>query len=70
MDILYIAMAMTIIGQITVGHSFFIGQGLFLAANIIYLLRDFRLKRPVADKVKNSCFTAITLGIIVLEIIL
>lgn len=70
MDILYVAMAMTIIGQVTVGHSFFLGQGLFLVANLIYLMRDFKLERPKADKIKNTCFTAITLGCILLEIII
>lgn len=68
-DILYIAMALTIIAQTTVGASFFIGQGLFLVANIIYTCRDFALKRPRADKIKNVSFTAITIGIILARLL-
>jgi uncharacterized membrane protein YhhN len=69
-DVLYIAMVLTIVGQITVGNAFYFGQGAFLLANIIYTSRDFYLKRPVADKVKNICFTAITIGVIILQIIM
>lgn len=67
-DVLYIAMALTIIGQITVGNLFYLGQGAFLLANITYTARDFYLKRPSADKIKNISFTAITIGVIILQI--
>lgn len=68
-DILYLAMACTIIGQCLVGNSFFIGQGLFLGANATYLIRDFFLGRPKADKIKNTAFTAITFGLILMRLV-
>lgn len=55
----------SICGQVTIGMSFLLGQGLFLAANIIALTRNFVLHRPVADKVKDGCLTALTLGLII-----
>lgn len=66
-DILYIAMILTIVGQCVVGKSFYFGQFAFLIANVIYLCRDFVLRRPRADKIKNICFTGITLGVILIE---
>ena len=55
----------SIAGQVTIGASFLLGQGLFLAANIVALTRNFVLHRPIADKIKDSCLTAITIGLIV-----
>lgn len=55
----------SICGQTTIGMSFLLGQSLFLAANIIALTRNFVLHRPVADKVKDGCLTALTLGLII-----
>ena len=68
-DVLYIAMAITVIGQCIVGNNVLIGQGLFLVSNITYLCRDFYLHRPIADKIKNTLFTAITIGIILFNLI-
>ena len=68
-DVLYIAMFMTVLGQCVVGNIFYVGQGLFLIANVIYLIRDFKLGRPKADKIKNTLFTAITVGIILMQLI-
>lgn len=68
-DVLYIAMFMTVLGQCVVGNIFYMGQGLFLTANVIYLIRDFKLGRPKADKIKNTLFTAITVGIILMQLI-
>ena len=68
-DVLYVAMFMTVLGQCIVGNMFYVGQGLFLTANVIYLTRDFKLNRPKADKIKNTLFTAITVGIIVMQLI-
>ena len=45
-----------------------VGQGAYLLGNIINVIRDFKLGRPRADKVKNICFTAITVGLIILYI--
>lgn len=62
------ALALTIFGQIVVGASFLLGQGVWLVANILSLVRDFVLHRPPADKIKNGALTAITAGLIFLSV--
>lgn len=59
-----LALAGTIAGQVVVGASFLVAQSIWLAANILSLVRDFILHRPVADKVKNASLTALTAGLI------
>ena len=65
----YVILGLLLIGQVTVGWAFFIGQGAYLIGNTINLIRDFKLGRPVADKIKNTCFAAITIGLIVIKLI-
>ena len=62
-------LAMTIAGQVLVGGNYLIGQGIWFVANVIALVRDFVLKRPVADKIKNTCMTALTAGLIAFYLI-
>lgn len=64
----YAVMALLLIGQVTVGWLFMVGQGAYLIGNMLNVIRDFKLDRPKADKVKNICFTAITVGLIILYI--
>ena len=64
----YAVMALLLIGQVTVGWLFMIGQSAYLIGNMLNVVRDFKLDRPRADKVKNICFTAITVGLIILYI--
>lgn len=66
-NIAYVSIALTVIGQVTVGHLFYVGQGAYLVANIVNCTRDIILKRPMADKVKNFTFLGITVGLIVLN---
>lgn len=65
-----IVLGLTIFGQCVVGAVFFAGQALWLVANTIALIRDFKLHRPPADKIKNACLLAITCGIITTYILL
>ena len=58
-------LGLTIIGQITVGAWFILGQALWCAANITAVLRNIALKRPLAACVKDGVMLAITIGIIV-----
>ena len=58
-------LGLTIIGQISVGAWFILGQALWCAANITAVLRNIALKRPLADCVKDGVMLAITIGIIV-----
>lgn len=60
----YVTLVLLIIAQCTVGSVFYIGQGLYLGANIVSVVRCFVLDRPLADKVKDLCCLAITIGLI------
>lgn len=68
-NIHYLVLVLTIVGQITVGGNFIVGQSIWLVANIITVTRCFVLKRPTADKVKDCTLLAITLGIVVYYIL-
>lgn len=39
-NLAYVAIALTVIGQCTVGNMFYIGQGAYLIANIVNCVRD------------------------------
>lgn len=62
----YLTLALCIIGQITVGKWYLLAQSVYLAANISGVLRDFALKLPTANKVRDIAFTAITIALIIL----
>jgi len=65
----YISIALTVIGQCVVGSNFYMGQIAYLVANIVNCGRDIILRRPRADKIKNFTFLGITIGLIVLNLI-
>ena len=60
-----LVLGLTIVGQITVGAWFILGQALWCAANVTAVLRNIALKRPIADCVKDGVMLAITVGIII-----
>ena len=66
-NLAYVAIALTVIGQCTMGASFYIGQGAYLIANVVNCTRDIILKRPRADKIKNFTFLGITVGLIMFK---
>lgn len=57
----------TVLGQILVGGLYFAAQGVWLACNVLALVRDFKLERPKADKVKNAGLCGVTVALIVLR---
>lgn len=65
----YTNLALCIIGQITVGYFYLLAQTTYLIANGIGVIRSFALKRPVADKMKDIVFFAITIALIILKLI-
>ena len=65
----YITLALLIIAQCVVGGNFYLGQGIYLAANVISVFRCFVLERPAADKVKDIACTAVTVGLIVFNLL-
>ena len=60
----FVTLVLLIVGQCTVGSNFYVGQFIYLGANIVATIRNFVLKRAVADKVKDICCLAITIGLI------
>jgi Mg2+/citrate symporter len=64
----FVVLVLLIVGQCTVGVNFYLGQGVYLAANIIATTRNFKLKRPAADKVKECACLAITIGLIIFNL--
>lgn len=68
-NILYISIALALVAQVVIGGDYLLGQGLFLVANAINITRTFLMKRPLADKVKDSCFLGVTLGLIILRLV-
>jgi hypothetical protein len=65
-NLLYISLALCLVAQIIIGGNYIAGQGLYLVANLIGVYRTFTMKRRTPDKVKDSCFLAVTLGLIIL----
>lgn len=68
-NVLYIVIVLLLAGQILVGKYYLLGQSLYLGANAIAVVRSFVLKRPTADKIKDSCFFGVTVGLILLRLI-
>ena len=62
----YITLALCIFGQITVGYWYIIAQCAYLLANVGCVVRDFVLDLPMANKVRDICFTAITTALVVI----
>lgn len=65
----YVALALTIIGQILVGVVYLAGQGCWLVSNAILVSRNIALSRPRADMVKDVCMSAITTALIVAHLL-
>lgn len=63
----YVTLVLLVLGQCTVGSIFYLGQGIYLAANLISVFRSFVLNRPTSDKVKDTTCFAITLGLIIVK---
>ena len=65
----YIILIMVLVGQATLGCSFYVGQGLFLIANALSVSRCWVLKRPRADKVRDCACLAVTTGLICIKML-
>lgn len=65
----YFVLVLLILGQCTIGSLFYLGQGIYLTANLISLFRSFALNRPTADKVKDTVCLAVTIGLIIIKIL-
>lgn len=48
-----------ILGQIFIGNNFILGEAIYILTDIIVISRDFCLKRPISDKIKNGMLTVL-----------
>ena len=60
----YAVLFLTIVGQVLIGVSYFLGQSTWLLANAITVTRNIKLDRPKADKVQGWFMFALTFGLI------
>lgn len=65
----YICLALCVVGQITVGYTYLLAQIAYLVANIASVIRDYALNLPRANKVKDICFSGITVALIIIFLI-
>lgn len=64
----YVTLALCVFGQIAVGYVYLVAQVAYLIANTASVIRDFALKLPNANKVKDIVFTGITIALIVIRL--
>lgn len=64
----YVTLLLCVFGQIAVGYWYMVAQSAYLVANVASVVRDFKLGLPPANKVKDICFTGITIGLIIIRI--
>lgn len=65
----YLNLALTIGGQALMGGFYLLAQSVWLIANIIAVARDFALKRPAADIVKDSAMLGLTAALVLLRVL-
>lgn len=65
----YICLALCVVGQITVGYAYLLAQIVYLVANVASVIRDYALDLPRANKVKDICFSGITVALIIIFLI-
>lgn len=65
----YVAIALTVIGQIVINVSVIGGQSLWLIANALYLTKAVKQSMGKAEVMRNVIMSAITFGLIILVVI-
>lgn len=65
----YVAIALTVIGQIAINVSALAGQSLWMVANVLYLTKAVKQNMGRAEIIRNVIMSAITTGLIILCVI-
>jgi hypothetical protein len=65
----YVLLAGLVIGQVTIGYWYLFAQFVYLICNITNVVRDFAQNMPTSYKVKDICFSALTLALIIIWVI-
>jgi hypothetical protein len=62
----YIAIALTVIGQVVINVSAIAGQSVWMVANVLYLIKAVKQHMGKAEIIRNVIMSAITTGLIIL----
>lgn len=68
-NIALLCFGLTVLGQGLVGGFYLIAQFVWLAANVISLIRNIVLDRPKADKLRDAGLIGLTTALIVLRVL-
>lgn len=62
----YVAVALTVLGQILIGVDYLTGQGCWLVANALYLTKAVKQDLGKAEITRNVIMSALTIGLMIL----
>ena len=65
----YVLLAGLVIGQVTIGYWYLFAQFVYLICNVTNVVRDFAQNMPTSYRVKDICFSALTLALIIIWVI-
>lgn len=63
----YLCLIGLVIGQIIVGYAYIFAQIIHLICNTASVIRDIKLRLPRSNIIRDACFTAITIGLIIIR---
>lgn len=64
----YVCLALTIAGQVFTTMDVLIAQIVRLISNVLFVARDFALRRHISYKVKDVAMLGLTIGIVIVLI--
>lgn len=64
----YTTLLLAVFGQITVGKWYLLAQSAYMITNLLSIVRDYALRLPRANKVKDFTFAGITLALIIMKL--
>lgn len=67
--LMFMIIVVMLAAQFVICFSVPLGQGMFLVCNLGLIFRDRILERPKADKIKNSIFAVVSLGLMTFALI-
>lgn len=65
----YMALIGLIVGQVTIGFFFYVGQITFLATDVVILIRSIAIKQNKSDIIKNSAMTGIAAAVLIIKLL-
>ena len=64
----YLVLGGLIAGQLLIGYNFVLGEAVYIATDCLMVFRNFKLKRPASDKIKDVILTMLAGLAIVINI--